>query len=420
MHSLKKMGAIGGAILLVACWPLAVGQIAQKVIEDGVQNLNSSSVKAEIAEYDRGYFSATAITRYTITDPQLVKSLEADGLPASIEVVHDISHGLVGIDAHSYVKDSLLIQFELATQTKLNGDTHFELVGRKFNFTDSKGAELIVGQYAAQGVASVAGALEATVTVPKASVNFSNGDNLVLNSFIGEGAGQREGDLWVGQQNISVKGFQLSSASGENDFQLEDLQYVLKTNKDESGEKFDSVQTLSIKSASTGENHARDLELDFAFNGINSQALEQLISIYGTGENLTEERMNESMPLLDQLVETGFGVQLNKFALNLDGGDFQSAWQLTVPSGQKNVSQNASVLLNVVEGNLDAFISNELLQSYPFVRENIDELLIMEFASEDAKGVGLNAKLINGQVTFSSGKQIPLLALFMPLMAGGK
>ncbi|WP_104400766.1 DUF945 family protein [Vibrio penaeicida] len=420
MHSLKKMGAIGGAILLVACWPLAVGQIAQKVIEDGVQNLNSSSVKAEIAEYDRGYFSATAITRYTITDPQLVKSLEADGLPASIEVVHDISHGLVGIDAHSYVKDSLLIQFELATQTKLNGDTHFELVGRKFNFTDSKGAELIIGQYTAQGVASVAGALEATVAVPQASVNFANGDNLVLDNFTGEGAGQREGGLWVGEQNIGVKGFQLSSASGESDFQLEDLLYVLKTNKDESGEKFDSVQTLSIKSASTGENHARDLELDFAFNGINSQALEQLISIYRAGGNLTEEGMNESMPLLDQLIETGFGVQLNKFALNLDGGDFQSAWQLTVPSGQKNVSQNASVLLNVVEGNLDAFISNELLQSYPFVRENIDELLIMEFANEDNNGVGLNAKLINGQVTFSSGKQIPLLALFMPLMAGGK
>ncbi|MBD1556568.1 YdgA family protein [Vibrio sp. S9_S30] len=419
MHSLKKMGAIGGAILLAACWPLAVGQIAQKIIEDGVRNLNSRSVKAEIAEYDRGYFSTTAITRYTIIDPQLAKNLEADGLPTSIDVVHDISHGLLEIDARSYVKDSLLVQFELATQTKLNGDTYFELVGQKFNFTDAKGAELIVGQYTAQGVASVTGEVEATVTVPEAAVNFVNGDQFVLDSFIGQGTGRREDGLWVGQQDLSIKGLQLSSVSGESDFQLEDLHYVLKANKDESGEKFDSAQTLSIKSATTGDNQARDLEINFAFNGVNSKALDQLISIYRTSGNLTQERINESMPLLDRLIETGFSVRLNKFAFNLNGGDVQSALQLTVPSGQKNVSQNVTVLLNVVEGSLDAFVSNELIQSYPFVRENIDELLIMELANEDNKGVELKAELVEGQVTFSSGKQIPLLALFMPFMAGG-
>jgi hypothetical protein len=149
-----------------------------------------------------------------------------------------------------------------------------------------------------------------------------------------------------------------------------------------------------------------------------SSMITGILSIYQTGAELTPERVEQSMPLLDQLVEAGLEVELNKFAANLNGGDFQSAWKLVVPAGQKNVSQNASILLNVVEGKLDAHISNELLQAYPYVRENIDELLIMEFAAEDDKGVDLNADLNGGQVTFESGKQVPLLALFMPLIAG--
>ena len=55
MQNLKKFGAIGGAISLALCWPLAVGQIGQSIIEDGIANMNDDMVKGEIVEYDRGY-----------------------------------------------------------------------------------------------------------------------------------------------------------------------------------------------------------------------------------------------------------------------------------------------------------------------------------------------------------------------------
>ncbi|WP_237762233.1 DUF945 family protein [Vibrio nigripulchritudo] len=418
MHSLKKLGAIGGAIALTACWPLAVGQIAQTIVENGIQQLNSEGVKAEVVEYDRSYFYAQAITRYTITDPLLAENLEKDGLPTSIDVVHDISHGLLSIDAHSYVKDSKLVQFELATQSKLNGDTDFELVGRKFNFTDSSGSELIVGEYSATGSASISGALDYQASIPFSSVNFANGDELVVSGFTAKGNGQKEQGIWIGEQKMDLAGISLKTAGGQNDFQLSELDYIITSVKAETGETFDNQQVLTIEEATSGENVAKKVKLDFAFNGIRSDALEQLLSIYQSGAELTPEKVEQSMPLLDQLVEAGLEVELNKFAVNLNGGDFQSAWKLVVPAGQKNVSQNASILLNVVEGKLDAHISNELLQAYPYVRENIDELLIMEFATEGDKGVDLNANLNGGQVTFESGKQVPLLALFMPLMAG--
>ena len=50
MKQLRKIGAIGGAISLALCWPLAVGQIGQNAITDGVAKLNNSSNQAEIVE----------------------------------------------------------------------------------------------------------------------------------------------------------------------------------------------------------------------------------------------------------------------------------------------------------------------------------------------------------------------------------
>ncbi|MGR5452384.1 DUF945 domain-containing protein, partial [Vibrio sp. PNB22_3_1] len=40
MTQLKKLGAIGGVVALGLCWPLAVGQIGERVIEDAIADIN--------------------------------------------------------------------------------------------------------------------------------------------------------------------------------------------------------------------------------------------------------------------------------------------------------------------------------------------------------------------------------------------
>ncbi|MEF1261384.1 DUF945 family protein, partial [Vibrio harveyi] len=94
MENLKKIGAIGGAISLALCWPLAVGQIGQTIIEDGIANMNDEMVKGEIVEYDRGYLSSVVLTRYTVVDPEIKAQLERDGLPTAFDVTSDVTHGL--------------------------------------------------------------------------------------------------------------------------------------------------------------------------------------------------------------------------------------------------------------------------------------------------------------------------------------
>ena len=106
MHQLKKYGAIGGAIALALCWPLAVGQIGQNVIKDGVAHLTNESLKAEVISYDRGYLSSEVTTRYTVDDPVLAKELELDGFPTEFIVNSHVSHGLLSLKAESTLEDS--------------------------------------------------------------------------------------------------------------------------------------------------------------------------------------------------------------------------------------------------------------------------------------------------------------------------
>lgn len=107
MEQLRKIGAIGGAISLALCWPLAVGQIGQNAITDGIATFNSSSIQAEIVDYDRGYFSSNVKTRITVADESLIEQLAIDGLPTEYIVNSDVSHGLIGLMRCRLLKTNL-------------------------------------------------------------------------------------------------------------------------------------------------------------------------------------------------------------------------------------------------------------------------------------------------------------------------
>ena len=101
MQQLKKYGAIGGAISLALCWPLAVGQIGYNVINDGIAQLNSDAVEAEIVSYERGYLSSTVVTRYVVKDEFTAEMFAADNIPTEMIVTSEVKHGLFSLGADS-------------------------------------------------------------------------------------------------------------------------------------------------------------------------------------------------------------------------------------------------------------------------------------------------------------------------------
>ncbi|MCG6283432.1 DUF945 family protein, partial [Vibrio diabolicus] len=101
MQTIKRIGAVGGAIALALCWPLAVGQIGQSVITDGVAHVSNDKVTAELVSYDRGYLSSKVQTRYTVVDPKMKQQMEAEGFPTEIIMDSDVHHGLLSLTSVS-------------------------------------------------------------------------------------------------------------------------------------------------------------------------------------------------------------------------------------------------------------------------------------------------------------------------------
>ncbi|WP_267902834.1 DUF945 family protein [Vibrio metschnikovii] len=101
MQNIKRIGAIGGAVVLVLCWPLAVGQIGQKAITHGLENLTNEQISAELIHYDRGYLSSHVSARFTVLDERVRQQLISEGLPTQWIVDSDIQHQLFSLSAQS-------------------------------------------------------------------------------------------------------------------------------------------------------------------------------------------------------------------------------------------------------------------------------------------------------------------------------
>lgn len=420
MQQIKKHVAIGGAIIMAACWPLAVGQIAQNVLTDGVAQLGNDKISAEVIEYQRGYFSAQAKTRFSVTDPALKGQLEQDGLPTQIELTHQIDHGLLSISAETETLVNPLLAFRLDTQTKLNGNTAFDFHAEPIQFKDAAGAELNIDHYNGQGQLTLGGVSEFRFEVPSMEVKFANGELLEVDKLVLKGNGQKQQGFWLGKQSIRVQGVELKTHDPAQALSLEKMRYTISAHQDEAGEKLTSKQKILLTNLTMANAQVDSARFDFSVRDMNRGAFSGLMALYQQNQVLNDEQIAEAIPLLDTLVESGLTVSLDQLVVKLDKGTMNIDWQLGIPAGLKNVSQNPTMILNQLTGHLTANTSNELLEVYPTLQEGLDELMILEFASTSPSGYQLGAKLENGMVKFETGKEVALMALFLPLLANGQ
>ncbi len=199
MNTLKKWAAIGGAVSLAVCWPLAVGQIGQSIIEDGIAKLDSQSLKAEIISYERGYLSSVVTTRYTIIDPLIAEQFEADGLPVEFEMRSDLTHGLTSLDAQSALLGVETLPLTMSSTTQLNGNTDFTIAMDSWNLqSEVEGVSISTAPMRVNGRATVLGDLNFEFDVPSIQVDFESGEELHLSHLKGTGQGKQQKRLLVG------------------------------------------------------------------------------------------------------------------------------------------------------------------------------------------------------------------------------
>ncbi|EGA70281.1 hypothetical protein VISI1226_21965 [Vibrio sinaloensis DSM 21326] len=419
MQQLKKYGAIGGAISLALCWPLAVGQIGQNVIEDGITHLNSSSMTAELVSYDRGYLSSDVQTRYVVTDPQLIEQLALDGLPSEFIVNSHVSHGLLSLSAHSVLQDMDELPVTLDTVTQLNGNTDFTLALDTWHQATegSDGAMVSVTPSTLKGHATVLGEINYDLNIPSVEVDFNSGEKLLISNVKGNGQGRKQNGFWLGEQAIVIGDMSVEDANQTDLFAMKNAKYDFASSIEESSQRVSSQHKVGVEDLVTAEGVIDKLSLDLELGDLDSNAFEKLIELYQSNPMLTAEDIQTAIPYVETLFSKGFYLSMNKMALTLgEKGEFESQWKITVPQGTDNVGQNPAIILPSLTGNLDTFISNDLVEQYPFIKQGVDEAIVMEFVKQTDAGYEIQAELKDGNLIFSSGQEIPLMALLMPAM----
>ncbi|MCG9545599.1 YdgA family protein [Vibrio sp. Isolate33] len=416
MEQLRKIGAIGGAISLALCWPLAVGQIGQNAITDGVAKLNNSSIQAEIVEYDRGYLSSNVTTRVTVTDESLREQLAIDGLPSEFVINSAVSHGLVSLNALSTFENADILPLTLTTSTELNGNTDFNFELSQFNHqgSDENGTSVSITKSNLSGHATVLGQVDYELSIPSVQIDFETGEEVTLSNLKGVGSGQQAKGYWLGTQNFTIDSFLVTDSTMQPFMTIENSKYDFESHLDEATKRLRSNLKLDIANIETNEGQLNNLNVDFEMSKLDSQSFEKIFEIYQSNPVMTQEDVAEIIPFIDVLFAKGFDLSMNNMSLELGKGQFESKWLVSVPEGTENISSNPSMIVPALTGNVHSSFSNELVEEYPFIREGIDELIVMEMIKETESGYEISADLENGNLVFENGQEIPLIALLMP------
>ncbi|WMN88382.1 YdgA family protein [Vibrio parahaemolyticus] len=416
MQNLKKLGAIGGAISLALCWPLAVGQIGQSIIEDGIANMNDEMIKGEVIEYQRGYLSSVVLTRYTVVDPELKTQLLRDSIPTTFDVTSDVSHGLTSLTADSKLVENDFLPLTLQSQTQLNGNTAFTLDLDSWHYrNEAEDISVSTSPAKVSGNVTVLGDLNYQVSVPYVQVDFVNGDELHLNGLTGQGKGKQVKGYWLGEQVFSLEKLDVVDSTMTPVFLIENANYSGNTATDETGEKLNSQFNLAAKNLRlTDGTDVDDFKLDFSIADVDSQSFDEIMSIYQSSAVLSEQEVASLLPHIDTLFSKGFNLSVNELSLAFGEGKFHNEWELSIPQGTEQITQDPMKLVNVTNGALSTYFSDELVDHYPFIQEGIDELLIMELIDKVEGGYQLKAQIGDGKLKFENGHEFPLIALLMP------
>ncbi|MEX0337213.1 DUF945 family protein [Vibrio tubiashii] len=416
---LKKLGAIGGAISLALCWPLAVGQIGQTVIQDGVAHLSNDSLQAEIVEYDRGYLSSTVKTRYTIVDPVLAEQLAIDGLPPEVIVSSSVSHGLFSLSAESVMDNAPDLPLTLNTVTQLNGNTDYVLSLANWNQVTEgpDGAIVSVTPSTLKGHVSVLGDVTYDLDIPSVEIDFNSGEKMLLSGLTGQGQGKKMDSFWIGEQTLNLAEVSVLNVDQSPLFSLSDSKYTFLSSFDEMAKTVSSQHIVDMNKLVMEDGNVDSVSIDLSFGDLDSVAFEHLVNLYQNNPMPTDADIEEAIPYVESLFSKGFYFAMNKMAVKLgEESEFESKWKITVPQGTDNVTQNPAMILPALTGDLDTFFSSGLVTQYPFIKQGVDEAMAMELVQETDKGYQIQAELKEGNLVFGNGQQIPLMALLLPAL----
>jgi uncharacterized protein YdgA (DUF945 family) len=307
----------------------------------------------------------------------------------------------------------------LNTTTQLNGNTDFDLQLSAWNQVSEgvDGAIVSVTPSTLKGHVSVLGDITYDLDVPSVEIDFNSGEKVLMSGLSGQGTGKKMNSFWLGEQTLKVTEASVVNVDQTPLFSMHDSQYTFRSSFDEMAKTVNSQHQVDLNDLLTADGTVDSVSIDLAFGDLDSESFEKLVNLYQNNPMLTSADIETAIPYVENLFSKGFYLAMNKMAVKLsEDSEFESKWKITVPEGTSNVTQNPAMILPALTGDLNTFFSSGLVTEYPFIKQGIDEAMVMELIQETEQGYQIRAELKEGNLVFENGQQIPLMALLLPAL----
>ncbi|CAM3786464.1 hypothetical protein VA7868_01296 [Vibrio aerogenes CECT 7868] len=421
MSQIKKYAAVGGAVCLVACWPLVVGQITQNAFDREMSAFSNQWVEGKTLTYDRGYLSTQVEVEMTVVDPELKSNLQADGFPVSLIWRSDIRHGIFSVDAETTLKNYPDFPLVIKTSTSLVGNSDFTTTLGKMDYhgkNDETSWALTSDEAVLNGHARATGEVNYQYQIPSFVMNFASEEKLSFEHVSGNGEGKKEGYFWLGKQHLNTEKVTFEDVLSGNQVELNQFNFESGLSQNADASRMSMNQVVKTAAITSPMGNLTGLEMDFSIVNLDKASVTKIVSAADKAKSSEAVQISqaEMIDALNQLVKQGFSVILDRLNIGLDDGQVQTSMKLTLPEGIESVTMNPQQLLHKLEGEIHATVPVSLIDKDPDLRRGIDELIVMEMVQQKGDVYVTNTTIKDGNLIFESGEKMPLASSLMMLM----
>lgn len=434
---LKKIGAIGGAVAIILCWPLATGQIGERIYLDTVGQYDNPYLTIRNESYDRGYLSSDVVSRLEIKD-DWKPLFEDEGLPTVWYVHHQVEHGVLGLESTSElvldetfkpVADKLwgegVPPIRFTTSTALTRTTEFSVTMNPIAFQGAQGAKADVKAFVMTGSVDSNGAGEFHYQLPQATMTTTARESMVLTGLEGSGQGVMDGQFWIGNQNLAVEHVSFHNIEADQGVALDHL-VVAMTNSlsqpdpatSETNPMLTNTNSVRVERvvALDGQEY-QNFNFQVALSEIDYPAISRLGEVAkDIDQQMTQAQAEEAALALDLLVAKGLKFAVEQLNVETPKGAVTSHLNLAVAPGIARASENLALITEKLNGDFSLQLPVDLVAANPALLEKATMMVQNGIVEKGAEFYELKVQVEGDQIILASGDQLPLAMLMMLFM----
>lgn len=418
MTGIQKIGAVGGALALALCWPLAVGHIGQTVIEDSVNNLTNHQTRIEIVEYQRGYLSSQMQLRYQILDPSIIDVFEELNLPIEYVIDSQIQHGILSLSARSHLPQLTEFPIDITSQVYLNGSTDYQVTSQQWQINKNEALpfSLAFSPFQITGNLTTKGETDYQLSLPSLDIIASEHEYAHLDTITAVGKGKPYMGLWVGEQQLDIAQLSVFSGTQMSAFEMGHSQHKLSSQVDESRQRLNASYQMALQDITFDNLKFNQLTLGMQVRDLDLAATKAVVELHQADPELSPQTIDAMLPYFGELLTKGMTLSMDDIRVVLPEGMFNAHWRLTMPEGLEDPLADPTQIVEALEGEFVAQLDKSLLEAYPVITNEVDNLLASGVVVETEQNYQVNIQVKEGNLVLANGEAIPIFTVFMMLL----